>query len=406
MSVLSIVSSSSGAADTAGCPRRATVLGAGSWGTALACALQRSGISTTLWARRPDLTHAIDTTGRNPRHLPDLELPEGLRATSDMARALRDTELVIAAVPSSALRGVARQAAAHMPSGVPALVACKGIERKSGALMTTVLREELESADPLVGTIAGPSFADEVVRGEPVMLTLGWSGDRLEGPGARAHRIGKALQQRLQDAGVALEISDDAVGLQVAGACKNIIAVACGMATACGLGENARAAIVTRGVADMRRLTVALGGRPDTLLSAAGIGDLFLTAGSSSSRNTRLGLRLGRGEAADDGSGDLAEGAVSAQSIQVLERRLGLRLEVAHAVRSVLLRRARPDEALQALLNGAVQPTPALRRHGVRQQVQRPVRDAATHGHVVSHGTKAAAPKRISSQRQPVHGWL
>lgn len=408
MPVLTIVSPLSLSPDAEGSPRRAAVLGAGSWGTALACLLQRSGVATTLWARRPDLAHAIHTTGRNPRHLPDLPLPEGLRATSDMATALRDADLVIAAVPSAALRGVARDAAPFMPAGIPVLAASKGIERDTGGLMTSVLREVLSESGPLVGVIAGPSFADEVVRGEPVMLTLGWSGHRVEGPGVRAHRFGKALQRRLQAAGAALEISDDAVGLQVAGACKNIIAVACGMATACGLGENARAAIVTRGIADMRRLTVALGGRADTLLCAAGVGDLFLTAGSSSSRNTRLGMRLGRGEAADAGGVELAEGAVSAQSIQILERRLGLRLDVAHAVRSVLQRRAGPDEALQTLLAGAVQSGDmAPHRRGVRQQVQqRPVREAPVHGHAAGQGGKAAAPGRASAQRQPVHGWM
>ncbi len=333
----------------------AAVLGAGAWGTALATALQRAGIPTWLWARRQDVAEAIHNGNRHPDCLPGIDLPSGLAATHDMAHALQGAQLVILAVPSAATRTIARQAARLMTSGTTVLTASKGIEQDSGALMVRVLDEELGHT-MLTGSIGGPSFADEVAEGKPTLLTLAMPAlARTHARQRDAHRIAGGLTQQLARIGVTLEPTPDAIGAQVGGALKNMIAIACGMAMAQGMGENARAGIVTRGLDDMRRLTQALGGRVETLLGSSGMGDLFLTAASGRSRNTRLGMRLGQpGGMAAGEAGELAEGAVSVMSVQILERELGLRLNVAAAVRDVLQQRLPAAEALQRLLHDSV----------------------------------------------------
>lgn len=333
-------------------PSRAAVLGAGAWGTALACALQRAGVRTTLWARRPDVAAAITATRQNPRHLPGIELAEGLDAGSDLAQVLQDAQLVIAAVPSASMRAIACQAAPLLSDGAAFLSASKGIEQGSGALMTRVLDEEL-GPHVLTGAIGGPSFAAEVAAGKSTLLTLAMPAlERFQPLHREARRLADGLADQLAPTGVTLEPTWDAVGAQVGGALKNMIAIACGMATATGMGENARAGIITRGLEDMRRLAQAMGGRVETLLGCSGIGDLFLTAASECSRNTRLGMRLGQAcGAAGDGPGELAEGAVSVLSVEVLEHRYGLRLGVAAAVRDVLQGRATPEQALHRLLH-------------------------------------------------------
>lgn len=339
------------------------VLGAGSWGTALAAALRRGGCRVTVWTRRADTAHAIETARHNPRHLPDIALPEGIRADTDVASVVENVDGIIVAVPSTATRAVARCARPWLDLDTPVLAACKGIEHGSGALMTQVLQEELGD-EARTGVIAGPSFADEVARGLPTRLTLAMRALSAPRPLAlQAHAFADALSQALHCGGVELERTDDVIGVQIGGALKNMIAIACGMATALGIGENARAAIVTRGLDDMRRLTLALGGRSDALFYSSGVGDLFLTAASAHSRNTRLGLRLGRGEGSDALS-ELAEGALSSQSVQVLERRLGLQLSVPRAVRDVLARRVNAGRALQRLLHD--DPDTAT-RHSTRQ---------------------------------------
>jgi glycerol-3-phosphate dehydrogenase (NAD(P)+) len=350
------------------------ILGAGAWGTALACALRRGGLEVRLWARRPDLTHAISTQARNPRHLPGLALTPGLKASSQMAEVLDGADAVFMAVPSTALREVARAAAPLLRRRAVVLAACKGIERDSGALMSQVLQQELRS-DALIGAIGGPSFAHEVVRGQPAALTVGLPALRLRNA-VDAQRLTDGLRAAFAVGGVQLDVTDDAIGVQVGGALKNMIAIACGMAMGCQLGENARAAILTRGLQDMRALTLALGGRAETLLSSAGAGDLFLTASSTQSRNTRLGMRLARGEPAQEQDEELAEGAVSCHSVQRLERRLGLRLQVAAAVREVLGQR-QTAAALEHLLNAPLRQDDGLGlpvASGVH--AHRPLRDA------------------------------
>ncbi len=366
-----------GARQAAHDPVEVAVLGAGSWGTALAAAARRAGLATRLWSRRPDVAHAIRTTGSNPRHLPGIELPAGLLASDDLQWVLANADIVLFAVPCSALARVAALAGEFLPASALALATCKGVEPGSGRLMTQVLREHC-AAEQSVGMLAGPSFADEVARGLPTRLTLG-----MRAASPRDAATAQALARAWRDAGIELELCDDEVGVQVAGALKNAVAIACGMATAQGLGENARAAIVSRGLDDMRRLTLALGGRADTLFRSSGVGDLFLTASSSHSRNTRLGLRLGasaeqRAGACDE-QGELAEGAVASHALAALERRLQIALHVPRAVREVLGGRVDAAQALQALLAAApsdpvAQRAPAPATHLVAHEAATPVR--------------------------------
>ncbi|WP_297913978.1 NAD(P)H-dependent glycerol-3-phosphate dehydrogenase [Thiomonas sp.] len=373
-------------------PLELAVLGAGSWGTALAAASRRAGLSTRLWSRRPDVAHAIRTTGCNPRHLPGIALPEGLQASDDLEWVLQGADVVLFAVPCGSLREVAGAAAGALPPHALALAACKGVEPGTGELMTQVLRESCAGGQP-VGMLAGPSFADEVVRGLPTRLTLGM----------RAHPAASVtaaeLAKALRAAAIELELCDDEIGVQVAGALKNPVAIACGMASAQGLGENARAAIVARGLEDMRRLTVALGGRGETLFRSSGVGDLFLTASSSHSRNTRLGMRLGASAAHRAGAqagegGELTEGASASQALAVLERRLQLALQVPRAVRDVLAGRCTAARALQRVLEEPQEPQEPTAQGPTRVAAHA----AAAHG--VSHdGGAVRVPGAVWNHR-------
>ncbi|MDE2394122.1 MAG: NAD(P)H-dependent glycerol-3-phosphate dehydrogenase [Burkholderiales bacterium] len=321
----------------------------------MAAALRRSGCEVSMWTRRFELSESIRRHRLNSRHLPGIGLPAGLRATTELDVAIEGAQGVIVAVPSSAVRETVRAAAALIRA-LPVLVASKGVERRSGALMTQVVHAECGEDTP-AGVISGPSFADEVARGLPTRLTLAY--DTLEGaPSPRAGALAIALRRALGSIGIGLEFESDAIGVQVAGALKNVVAVACGMARALELGENARAAIVSRGLVDMRRLTLALGGDAATLWASSGAGDLFLTAGSTSSRNTRAGMRLARGGEAH-GCGELAEGLVSCEALRVLEGRLGLDLQVARAVREVLAGQAEARSAVLRLICPEGEPAPA-----------------------------------------------
>lgn len=329
---------------------RAAVLGAGAWGTALAAALQRAGVATTLWARRADRAHHLNTTHRTDV-LPGVALPSGLRATHHLATAIEAAQVVLFAVPASATRELACQVAGLLAPGTLVLSASKGFEPESGAFMTEVLDDTL--GHPIfTGVLSGPSFALGVAQGDPTLLTLAMAALDPGHPKRRlVQRQADALARALALAHLRVESTPDVIGAQVGGALKNQIAIACGMATALELGENARAGILSRGLDDMRRLTLALGGRAETLLGSCGVGDLFLTAASPQSRNTRLGMRLAGGATGIACEQDeLAEGAFSARTVARLEDRLGIRLDLAAAVRDVLDGVRTPADALAGLL--------------------------------------------------------
>jgi glycerol-3-phosphate dehydrogenase (NAD(P)+) len=315
------------------------VLGAGAWGTAVACAaVPRHAVR--LWGRDAAQVAAINATRLNGRYLPGHPLPASLTVTADLAHALEGADLVVLGTPTGALRPMLRELRAQR-CGAPLVWLCKGFERDTGLLAHQVVAAELGTRDD-AGPLSGPSFAEEVARGLPTALTVA---------GAAPFR---ALVTTAFHAG-ALRIyaSDDVAGVEVGGAVKNVMAIATGIADALGLGMNARAALITRGLAEITRLGVALGARAETFTGLTGLGDLILTCTGDLSRNRRVGLMLGQGRALADALAELghvAEGVWSAPAVAQRAAAAGVEMPLTLAVCAVLDGRLTPGEALQRLL--------------------------------------------------------
>ncbi|WP_425098578.1 NAD(P)H-dependent glycerol-3-phosphate dehydrogenase [Tropicibacter sp. S64] len=315
---------------------RLAVLGAGSWGTALATILARNGFDTRLWARRESLAEEINASRTNADYLPDVPLPDGLRATASMADALREVEAVLMVTPSSTLREMCHAAAPHLPEGVPVALACKGVERGTGYLLSEVVSDELPGRP--VGCVSGPTFARETALGHPTAATVAFPftyENRLNPENSPAARLAMSLS----GGGFRPYVSDDLVGVEVGGAVKNVIAIACGMMSGAGFAENTRAALITRGIDEMKLLAQALGGRRETVTGLSGAGDLTLTCSSTTSRNMSLGFQLGQGIArADcfDGKPVVVEGEVNSVSVTELAARVGVSMPISETVNAVL----------------------------------------------------------------------
>ena len=317
------------------------VLGAGSWGTALAMVLARRGHTVRLWTRAAADAAAMNALRVNARYLPDLVLPAGVMATAQLDVAVAGADGVLVAVPSSAFRELLRRLA-PLADWRQIAWASKGFEQDSGRLLHEVLAEELGSqVDGVV--VSGPSFAAEVALGLPTALVVA----------ARQAADADAWVRRLHGDALRAYRSDDPVGVQVGGAVKNVLAIAAGMADGAGFGANARAALVTRGLTEVQRLGVALGAQPQTLLGLSGLGDLMLTCTDDQSRNRRLGLALAAGQTlqqACEGLGQVAEGVVTARAVQRLAQRLAVQMPICAAVYSVLYEGCPARDATQALL--------------------------------------------------------
>ena len=313
--------------------KRIAVLGAGAWGTALAAALG-ARLAVTLWARDAAQAEVIARERSNRRYLPEIELPGQVVVT---ARWPGDAELLIAATPVAGLREVAARAA-----GAPLLWLCKGFEAGTGLLPHQIVAQ-VRGARAACGALSGPSFALEVARGLPCALTL-----------ASAHAaFARAAARQLHGGRLRVYTSPDLVGVEIGGAVKNVMAIAVGIADGLALGQNARAALITRGLAEITRLGVALGGRAQTLMGLAGAGDLVLTATGDLSRNRRVGLELARGRPLAEilgGLGHVAEGVQSAR--ETLRRAVLARVEmpITQAVCAVLEGRLAPQQAVERLL--------------------------------------------------------
>lgn len=265
---------------------RIGVLGAGAWGTALALAAQRAGRTTTLWSRRPDQAGTMSRTRENADYLPGIALPPGLTVTSDPAEAISGADALLLVIPAQHMRGAL--AAFDIPAGIPLISAAKGIELSTDKTMSAVL-QELFPNNP-VAVLSGPSFANETAAGKPTAVTLA----------AADRKLALQLVEALNAGTFRPYASTDVAGTEVGGAVKNVLAIAAGIISGMGMGENARAALITRGLAEATRFAVALGGRADTLMGLSGIGDLMLSCSSTSSRNFSLGKRLGAGERLED----------------------------------------------------------------------------------------------------------
>ena len=325
------------------------ILGAGAWGTALAISLSARH-RVTLWARNAAQVAAMSATCRNQRYLPEVALPQELRLTSDLNVALTPAELaelpemILLAVPVAALRTTLRQIA-EMPVPVPVIWLCKGFEAGTSQLPHQVAAESLPHTFPR-GVLSGPSFAMEVARGLPAALTLASS----DGEFARQ------AAQSLHHARLRIYSSTDVVGVAVGGAVKNVLAIAAGIADGLGFGHNARAALITRGLAEMTRLGLKLGGCAETLRGLSGAGDLILTCTGDLSRNRQVGMLLARQLALPDilrQLGHVAEGVYTVREVHQLAQRMGVDMPICAAVYHVLYEHVPATNAVETLLNRA-----------------------------------------------------
>src|SRR5690606_23981099 len=257
-----------------------SIIGAGAWGTALAQAVSKAGRQTVLWAHEPDVVDAINAGHENSLFLPGIALNKALRATGILAEA-GEADAVLLVVPAQFMRGVAGQLAPVIASRIPVVICAKGIEQNSCALMSEVVAESLPGHP--IGVLSGPTFAAEVAMGMPTAVTVA----------AKDATTGAALMEAIGTAQIRPYLSDDVIGAEIGGAVKNVLAIACGITEGRNFGNNARAALITRGLAEMTRLCVAKGGRSETMMGLSGLGDLTLTCTSSQSRNYSLGVALG-----------------------------------------------------------------------------------------------------------------
>jgi glycerol-3-phosphate dehydrogenase (NAD(P)+) len=318
-----------------------TILGAGSWGTALAIHLGRLGTSTRLWGRDPVLIKHLDGARENARYLPGAQVPVGVRATVDQQEALADSRIVIVAVPSQFVEGVIESARQAIPTDAILVSATKGLEPRRGRRISVLLAEMLPGH--ALGVLSGPSFAHEVALARPTALVVA-SADV---------SVARALQRALTAPLFRVYTNRDVIGVEIAGALKNIMAIATGLCDGLELGENARAALITRGLAEIARLGVALGAQPTTFLGLAGLGDLVLTCTGSLSRNHAIGLEIARGRAlaqAEAATPMIAEGVRTVTSALSLARGAGVAMPICREVEAVLFEGKSVREALQALL--------------------------------------------------------
>jgi glycerol-3-phosphate dehydrogenase (NAD(P)+) len=320
---------------------RLAVLGGGSWGTALSAHLARSGHGVGLWLRTEDVARSINEKRENPIYLPGVTLPAGMEATTDLAAAVSGAETVFVVIPSEYCRAIYRQLRAVAPPAAVLVSATKGIETETLSRMTEVAARETPG-HPLA-VVSGPSFALEVAQGQPTTVVVA----------ASDLAVAEAVQRVVSSRTFRAYSSDDVVGVEVAGALKNVIAIAAGIIDGLGYGHNTVAALITRGLAEMTRLAVALGGRADTLSGLAGLGDLVLTCTGALSRNRRVGQALGSGRTLADaisGTNMVAEGVRTTLAACALSDRAGIEMPIARQMEAVLYHGKPPREAVEELM--------------------------------------------------------
>ncbi len=322
--------------------RSVTVLGAGSWGTALANHLQSSGQDVTLWGRDEDVLSHITEQGMNPRYLKGFPLAKGLCTESDLTKAVSAAELLVVAVPSSGVRQVLSALSGHIPKDLLVVSGVKGLETSTLKRPSQIIAEELGNPGS-IGALGGPNFAAELVQGFPTAATLA------------AHDIetAKSISDFFHHGNLRIYTSTDVIGVEFGGALKNVIALATGIVDGVGMGQNARAALVTRGLAELTSLAVGMGADPRTVGGLSGLGDLLLTAVGDLSRNRQVGLRLGRGEKLEDITKDLgqvAEGVKSAHLALELAKKLGIEMPIVEQTDALLSGKTTVEEAVEALL--------------------------------------------------------
>jgi len=331
-------------------PTTTAVMGSGAWGTALAKLLADAGGEVALWARRSDVAEQINTTRRNPDYLPGVELPPAITATTDPDEALSGVTTVLLAVPAQTLRTNLQQWAGLLAPGATLVSAAKGIELGTLMRMSQVI-VDVTSVDPSqVAVISGPNLASEITAGQPAATVIACSDS------------GRAVAlQRMLNAGYFRPYTNaDVIGTEIGGACKNVIALACGMAAGVGLGENTAAAIITRGLAEIMRLGIAVGAKGATLAGLAGVGDLVATCTSPQSRNRSFGEDLGRGETMESAlrarGGHVVEGVTSCESVLALASSYDVEMPLTEAVHRVCHKGLSVYEAVALLLGRSTKP--------------------------------------------------
>jgi glycerol-3-phosphate dehydrogenase (NAD(P)+) len=323
------------------------VLGAGGWGTALAIHLARAGRPARLWARDPTLATSMREEGENARYLPGIPLPPSLRVTADPGEALEGGDVVIVAIPSQHVEGTVGALAGRVSAPAVLVSATKGLEPVRGRRISALLAELCP--ERAVAVLSGPSFAREVASGLPAACVVA----------ACEEAIARVVQRRLAAAAFRLYTNRDVVGVELAGALKNVVAIAAGLSDSQRLGESARAALITRGLAEIARLGVAMGGHPATFAGLAGLGDLVLTCTGSLSRNRALGLAVGAGARLEDverGTRTVAEGVRTVSSALRLAREQGVAMPICEAVAAVLFEGQPIGQALASLLARELRP--------------------------------------------------
>jgi glycerol-3-phosphate dehydrogenase (NAD(P)+) len=320
---------------------RVAVLGAGSWGTTVASIVTRNADDVVLWARRPEVAAEIEAEHTNCTYLPGHALPARLRATADLAEATERCDLVIVGVPSKGFRAALTAAAPSIRPWVPVVSLTKGFEPESLRRMTEVIADVLPGHP--AGVLTGPNLAREIVAGQAAAAVISLEDDH----------VARALQRLFRSGLFRVYINHDVTGCEVGGALKNVIAIATGMAQGLEAGDNTRSMIITRGLAELTRLGVAMGGRPETFAGLAGMGDLLATCISPLSRNRHVGEQLGRGRSLEEIMGEMrevAEGVTTSALVLELAGRYDLELPICESISAVVQGRSTPNEAFRGLL--------------------------------------------------------
>ncbi len=321
-----------------------SVLGAGSYGTALAISLARNGNGILLWGRNAAKVRAMSESRTNGDFLPGTVFPESLDVTSDLGFAVRNTGILLVVVPSAGFRDVLRRVKPFMTPEHRIVWATKGVEPKSGKLLSDVVREEFGDGTPFA-VISGPTFARELAMGMPTAISVAGSDDGFTEEFSRL--IHSSLNLRVYK-------NPDYVGIQIGGCVKNVIAIGAGLSDGLGYGANARTALITRGLVEIRRLGAAMGAQPQTFMGMAGLGDLVLTCTDNQSRNRRFGMALGRGKTVEEAMkeiGQVVEGYCNTEEVYLLARRHSVEMPICEEIYKVLFRGKSPADATKTLLS-------------------------------------------------------
>lgn len=323
--------------------KRAAVLGAGSWGTVLASVLADNGLDVTLWARRRELAEEIHRENRNSKYLPGILLPDSLRGTDSVEEAVADKDLVLVVVPSQSMREVARKMAPWLGKNTLVVHASKGFELNSLKCMSTVLEEELPGAADRIAVLSGPSHAEEVIRKSPTTVVVA----------SACPSAAEEAQELLINSYFRVYTHSDVIGVEVGGSLKNIIALGAGLSDGLGFGDNAKAALITRGLAEMARLGMAMGAKPITFAGLSGVGDLVVTCTSRHSRNWQAGNLLSQGLGMEEvlkRMGMVVEGIKTTQAARQLSLRYQVEMPITRELHAVLFEGKLPRKAVEDLM--------------------------------------------------------